>query len=419
MKKIRKKILIIGALSISMLILNNMLVDAQNALGPKIKFIDYFYENASQLLWARAGDDSVKIFLPADYERESLNCQTDHWNFKLYAEPGTRVNLVISKMTPDVYNGRKAVAWWKFKNPISLYISYDQKEWIALSTSTTRSFDLTVNFVMKGDMVQIARIPPYTTANLEILKNMILPEKTARVFNIGTTVEGRPLEIIQLGNSNARHSVIIRARSHPWEDGGSWVVDGLVRAYLSEWNRIWANELCVYIMPMANKDGVVRGMTRFNVAGKDINRNMDKKADPLLCPENFALENFICALIAEGKKPSLGIDLHNDDYGGLHLAHHERNDSSFMKNIKTFEGLMKKYTSYAENTRYAWRVQGQAIFPVTFSDGMLLRYGIESLVYELNANWFAGLNKIPEIDDYMNIGKNLNRVLYEYLKGIK
>jgi hypothetical protein len=419
MKKVNQKTRITGGLMISILVVCSLISDGQDIKKPKIKFIDYFYENASQLIWMRAGDDSVKIFLPADYERESLNCQTDHWNFKLHADPGTRINLVISKMTPDVYNGRKAVSWWKFKNPISLYISYDQEEWIAMSTATTGSFDLTASFVMKGDVVQIARIPPYTTTNLEKLKQAVSVEKTARVFNIGTTVEGRPLEIIQLGNRNARHSVIIRARSHPWEDGGSWVVEGLVRAYLSDWHRIWADELCVYIMPMANKDGVVRGMTRFNVAGKDINRNMDEKADPLLCPENFALQNFICTLITEGKKPSLGIDLHNDDAGGLHLAHHEKNDSAFIKNIRVFEGLLKKYASYAENTRYAWKKPGQAIFPVTFSDGMLGKYGIESFVYELNANWLAGLKKIPEIDDYMNIGKNLDRVLYEYLKELK
>ena len=43
---------------------------------------------------------------------------------------------------------------------------------------------------------------------------------------------------------------------------------------------------CVYIMPMANKDGVARGKTRFNSRGKDLNRDWDRPADPILSPEN-------------------------------------------------------------------------------------------------------------------------------------
>jgi len=385
----------------------------------KIKFVDYFFENGSPLIWERQGGDSIKILLPADYERESPNCQTDHWNFRLIAEPGTRVTLTISKLTPDVYNGRKTKSWWKFKNPISLYISHDNEKWIPLSATTSPDLDLIVDFTMKGEEVHVARIPVYSTVRLETLKNNIRNNRLVKIFNIGTTVEGRPLEIIQLGNGGAHHSVLIRARAHPWEAGGNWVVEGLVKGYLAEKDENWPDELCFYIMPMAGKDGVVRGMTRFNSAGKDINRNMDRSADPELCPENYALENFIISLIASGKKPSLGIDLHNDDAGGFHLAYHDRNDTIFVSNMKLLDGLMRKYTSYAENTRYAWKTAGQQVFPVTFSDGLLMRFGIESLVYELNANWFEGLKKIPESEDYIEIGKNLNRVLYEYLNRMK
>jgi hypothetical protein len=125
------------------------------------------------------------------------------------------------------------------------------------------------------------------------------------------------------------------------------------------------------------------------------------------------------SLITHGKKPSLGIDLHNDDAGGLHPAYHNRNDTIFVRNMKILDSLMRKYTSYAENTRYAWKTPGQQVFPVTFSDGLLIRFGIESMVYELNANWFEGLKKIPECEDYIAIGKNMNRVLYEYLNKMK
>ena len=42
------------------------------------------------------------------------------------------------------------------------------------------------------------------------------------------------------------------------------------------------------VMPMANKDGVAKGRTRFNLNGIDLNRGWDKPADEKLAPENAA-----------------------------------------------------------------------------------------------------------------------------------
>ena len=41
---------------------------------------------------------------------------------------------------------------------------------------------------------------------------------------------------------------------------------------------------------MANKDAVAKGRTRFNLSGIDLNRGWDQLADPVLAPENHALE---------------------------------------------------------------------------------------------------------------------------------
>ena len=119
----------------------------------KIKFIDYFFENGSPLSWKMQGDSVIKISLLPDYERESLNRQTDHWYFKLVAEKGTAVKIILSKIMADVYNGKEATNWWNFKNDISCYISYDQKTWEAISTSRLPDMELLVEFVMKSESV--------------------------------------------------------------------------------------------------------------------------------------------------------------------------------------------------------------------------------------------------------------------------
>jgi hypothetical protein len=399
-------------------LLISSVLSGQSGEKIKIRFIDYYFENGSPLSWEIQGDTIIKVSLLPDYERESLNRQTDHWNFRLEAEPGAHIKLILSKSLADVYNGKIATNWWNFKNDISCYISYDQKKWEVIRTSRLPGFELLVEFNMKAKSVYIARIPPYTISDLENLKSGINKNKLVKIYNIGTTVEKRPLEIIQLGNQSAPHSVVIRARAHPWEAGGNWVVEGLINKYLGKDSKKWSDKFCIYIMPMANKDGVARGMTRFNVSGKDLNRNWEVISDSVLCPEKYYFERFIAGLIKKGYKPDFAIDLHMDDYGSIGPAPHNKNDETFLKNIQLYEKLMRKYTSFSEEVSYSWKTDSQVKSFMYFNGGLLTRYGIEAITYEFNANWIRGLNKIPEKEDYIKVGENLNNVFYEYLDEI-
>lgn len=397
--------------------LNCMIVSGQSGEKLKIRFIYNSFENASPLNWEISGDTAVKIFLFADYERESLNRQTDHWHFKVEANKGTRMKIILSKFLPDVYNGKKAVSWWSFKNDISCYISYDRKNWEAVGTKKLPGFELMTEFTMKEDSVFVVRMPPYTISDLEDLKKRITKSSLVRISNIGKTIEKRPLEIIQLGDLSAPFHIILRARAHPWEAGGNWVIEGLINEFISRNNPEWQKTFCVHIMPMANKDGVARGMTRFNLKGKDMNRNWDKMSDPELCPEKYVFERYIQGLAEKGIIPVLGIDFHNDDYGGINLAGHSKDDMKFIENMKLFEKLMREHTSFSEQVRYSWITPGQQQSHILFQDGLLQRFGIEGMVFELNANRIGSLNKMPSEYDWKEFGKNLNEVFYQYLKA--
>jgi hypothetical protein len=391
----------------------------QNVAKNNIRFIDCFFENASPLGWKIQGDTIVKISLLPDYERDSPNRQTDHWYFRIIAEKGDRIRFIISKMMADVYNGKIAENWWNFKDDISCYISYDRKTWQAIKTTGLPGMELLVEFTMQHNEVYVVRMPPYTVTDLENFKKKISGNSLVRIINIGMTVEKRPLEIIQAGDPDAPNSVIVRARAHPWESGGNWLSQGLINAFLDSKSAEWQKRYCIYVMPMANKDGVARGMTRFNISGRDLNRNWDVSPDSVLSPENFALERFIKGLISSGKKPSLAIDIHNDDAGGINLASHKKDDYKFIENMKLFETLMRKYTSFSENVRYSWKRDGQSEANVSIENGLTERYGIEAMVYELNANWIGSLKKMPSEYDWMKTGENLNKVFSEYFKNYK
>ena len=176
--------------------------------------------------------------------------------------------------------------------------------------------------MMPGPELYVARVEPYRLSDLEKWLKSIEGHPLVEITPIGKTVEGRELEILRVGRPDAPYRVFLRARAHPWEPGGNWVVQGLVDRLLKGDDEAtgYLERYCVYVLPMANKDGVARGRTRFNLRGKDLNRNWDKPADPLLAPENHALETWLEAMIRRGKRPHLALELHNDGNGKLHVS---------------------------------------------------------------------------------------------------
>jgi predicted deacylase len=165
----------------------------------------------------------------------------------------------------------------------------------------------------------------------------------------------------------------------------------------------------VYIMPMANKDGVARGKTRFNAKGIDLNRQWDKEPDPMLAPEKAAFENWLKQRVTTGNKPMLAIDLHNDNFGNLHVNLPTEKNRQYVANMRRLDSLLRKYTWYTEGISHVKN-------PGSFGEGMAARYGIDACVYEFNYDWIEGLKKDPTAKDWLQLGANLREVFYDYFK---
>src|SRR5207248_883414 len=88
-----------------------------------------------------------------------------------------------------------------------------------------------------------------------------------------------------------------------------------------------------------------RGRTRFNVRGKDLNRNWDRPAEVEFAPENHALETWLLAMIKKGQRPNFAMELHNDGNGLLHVSQPPLLDGGkYLERMKRFEDLLRKHT---------------------------------------------------------------------------
>ena len=348
------------------------------------------------------------MFLLYDHERSSPNRAAGHWHFRVEAPKGSELTIVLHNLL-NIYNGRKASP---AKDKTISYVSPDGKDWRAIETDLLDGHRLKFTLRMETNQMYVARLVPYRLSDLNKLLDEIRASPQVKVTRIGETVEGRPLEIIRVGSYDAPHRVMIRVRAHAWESGGNWVVQGMIRRLLKDDKqaRAYLDRYSVYILPMANKDGVARGWTRFNALGKDLNRNWDTPADPDYAPENHALETWIESMLTQRRRPDLMIDFHNDQGGNLIINRPNIDLESYHARMRRFEDLLRTHTWFTEGL-----AGGKVRNAGSLGAGLLERYGIHACVHELNANWIAGLDAYPSGENWELYGRQLCKVFYELL----
>lgn len=380
--------------------------------GQGLEFIDTGFENASPL-WYDVDGEAIRINLLYDHERASPNRAAGHIHFLLHARPGSKLTLEFRNLD-NVWNGQPGSVAGELK---TVNLSQDGRAWKTVPTESLPGNRVRLEIVMPGPKLYVARVEPYRLSDHDRLLASIRGHRSVQISSIGRTVAGRDLEMIRIGDPAAPYHVFVRARAHPWEAGSSWVAQGLIQQLLKDDDnaRQLLKVFSLSILPMANKDGVARGGTRFNLNGKDLNRNWDAPADPGLVPENAALERWLEQAIAAGRRPHLALELHNDGNGRLHVSRPPVPQlDRHLARVAIFEALLRRHTWFTEgSTNTAFRNSG------TLGDGWLQRYGIDAAVHEFNANWIAGLKDYPSAAHWTAYGEKLATVFHDYLVRVK
>jgi len=377
-----------------------------------LEFIDTGFENASPL-WYEVVDNVVRIHLIYDHERASPNRAAGHIHFRIHARPGTTLTLEFVNLD-NVWNGQPGSVAGELKTAA---ISDDGRTWKTVPTESLPGNRVQLHVQVRTSQLYVARMEPYRLSDLERFLGSIRASRVVQITPIGKTVAGRELEIVRIGNPEAPYRVFVRARAHPWESGSNWVAQGLIQRLLKDddESRRFLRVYSVSLLPMANKDGVARGGTRFNLRGKDLNREWNKPADAELAPENAALEKWLEAAIASGRRPHLALELHNDGSGRLHISRPPvpQLDRHLVR-MAIFEELLRKHTWFTEgSTNAAFRNSG------TLGDGWLERYGIDAAVHEFNCNWVEGVKDYTSSRHWMDYGAGLAGVFHDYFVRVK
>lgn len=378
-----------------------------------LHFIDTSFENASPLWYEGDTNGTVGLHLVYDHERDSPNRAAGHIHFLIHGEPGANFTFEFHNLD-NVWNGQPGSVSGELKTVV---VSADGRNWRPVPTESLPGNRVLLKLEMPGPRLYVARVVPYRVSDLNAFLASIRSNQLVQITPIGKTVEKRELEIVRIGNPVAPCRVFLRARAHPWEAGGNWVVEGFIQRLLrgDEVANKCLDRYCAYILPMANKDGVARGRTRFNLLGKDLNRDWDGPSDQELSPENYALEQWLKRMLEAGGAPHLALELHNDGNGQLHISRPQVPAlPRYLERMKVLEELLRTNTWFTEgSTGGGFRNSG------TLGDGWLERFGVDAVVHEFNCNWIAGVKDYPSAAHWEDYGEKLAVVLYEYFGRMK
>jgi murein tripeptide amidase MpaA len=220
---------------------------------------------------AGQGDGEIRMDLAIRRDDTAdAACDFRQWfHFRVQGARGRRLLLRFMNAGACTYAG----GWEGYQACWSV----DQQHWQRTPTQFDGSI-MTVRFDCKADAVWFAYFEPYSWQRHQSLVSRAAahadtdPRTTVR--SLGSTVDGRDFDVIELGKPGGKPVWII-ARQHPGEAMAEWFVEGLLDRFFDPADSLARSVLDVarvHIVPNMNPDGSVRGNLRANAAGANLNR---------------------------------------------------------------------------------------------------------------------------------------------------
>jgi murein tripeptide amidase MpaA len=225
------------------------------------------------------------------------------FHFRLTEAAGKPLRMVFENAAeaayPDGWPGYRCVA------------SYDRHNWFRVSATRYEDGRLVVEHTPERDCIYYAYFEPYSyERHLDLLCRAEL-SPYASVRNLGSSVEGRDLDLVVVGRpAPERCPIWLIARQHPGETMAEWFVEGLLDRLLDPADpvaRRVREHAVLHIVPNMNPDGAVRGNLRTNAAGRNLNREW-RAPDPAASPEVHLVRE---EMMRTGCR--LFLDIHGDE----------------------------------------------------------------------------------------------------------
>lgn len=266
------------------------------------------------------------------------------------------------------------------------FFSYDGKNYSRFKDFESLGEDVIVSD-FEHDTVYVSYFVPYTYDYL----NQRIAHWSSSPFvermSAGTSTSGYDMPLLKITDGNVPDSekkvVYIHARTHTSEAPCSWHLDAMLER-LSDAEDGYAAELrkniVFYVVPFANPDGVIFGLSRSNVTGVNQEINWDRP-DSLTVKEVRNLKSVIVDILERHGRIDMFLNMHSqiDDFATYWIHTAESTSDRFFADLMRFARLTVDGNPYMKfgdlqysdlAPRYAegwiWKLCGEEALAVTF-----------------------------------------------------
>ncbi|NWZ30635.1 CBPC2 carboxypeptidase, partial [Asarcornis scutulata] len=182
-------------------------------------------------------------------------------------------------MRPLLYSQRdarsRAVGWRRVGDKVRYYRRGGREE------PATFCLSWSMRFPHDGDTCYLAHSYPYTYSDLQRYLRAVVGDpvrsRYCAVRALCRSLAGNTVYLLTItgpAGGAGKRAVVLSARAHPGESGGSWAMRGFLDFVLSAAPdaRLLRRLFVFKVVPMLNPDGVVVGNSRCSLAGRDPNR---------------------------------------------------------------------------------------------------------------------------------------------------
>jgi len=249
-------------------------------------------------------DTVVTVLITA--ENTPIN-ESPWYAFKIWAETPQNVQLKITysegvnhRYFPKI--SHDGLSW------TSLDSIYYLQDTASISKGESPKY-CSLSLSLNSDTTWISAQELITSKYIYNWENELAVKPFVSFFEIGKSREGRPINLLQIGNPESKRMIMVLSRQHPPEVTGWLAMKWFVETLCAE-NEVaenFRNEYLVFVVPLVNPDGVDNGHWRHNAGGIDLNRDWEDFNQP----ETQAIKNFVKNEIADGGKFYFAVDFHS------------------------------------------------------------------------------------------------------------
>ena len=250
---------------------------------------------------------NIEVVSYDDPKNITLNIATDsnsefkQWfHFKLHGETGQTVGFEILNAKDCSY-----VDGW---DDYQVVASYDRQYWFRVDTEFTADKTLKFSKQLEQSTIYFAYFEPYS---YERHQNLIQVSQLSDLCEhqvLGSTVDGRDIDLLVIGDESKERKIWVTARQHPGETMAEWCAEGLIDRLLDQndaLSRSLLDKAVFYVVPNMNVDGSYRGNLRSNAAGANLNREW----------QTPSLDNSPEVYHVRAKMKETGVDAYLDLHG--------------------------------------------------------------------------------------------------------